>query len=404
MNAGLLINGTDASLPLKEVSITAHVQGYLLGLDARLKYVNSSSQPVEVVFRTPVDAASAVVGLEAYIDGKRIRAEIKEKEEARQLYDDAITSGFTAALGEEKTKDIFSLMIGNLPPGKEADVCLTMVSELDIEADGSVRVVLPVVLKPRYSSPRHQGADPLQGPRPNTDYHVLHSSGPSVYKFQLVVADANSIAEVTSSSHAITTHINRAGNMEVELSNAIDSGTDDIVISIKPKKPHAVRVIVEQGDFNRDPTNEFIKSPALMVNFFPNLSTERFPVELVFLVDRSASMSGQFIADAMKTLLLFLKSIPEGCYFNIIGFGRDFRSLFPQSVLYNQQNLDVAVSHTQSMRADLGGTELLAPLLSICSQPLVNGLPRRVFVLTDGAVANTDEVIAYIKNNANKAR
>ena len=194
--------------------------------------------------------------------------------------------------------------------------------------------------------------------------------------------------------------------MVVGLSNSIDPGTDDVVISIKPKKPHAVRVIVEQGgDVNLNAgLNEFMKSPALMINFFPDISTERLPVELVFLVDRSGSMSGQFIQDAIKTLLLFLKSIPEGCYFNIIGFGSAFEELFPHSVLYNQQNLDTAVSHAQCMQANLGGTELLSPLLHIFSQPLIPDLPRQVFVLTDGAVGNTDEVISTVKNNAHKTR
>ena len=99
---GLLVKDQTASLPLKDVSVSALVQGYLLGVQSVLKYENSGPDPVEVLFRTPVDESHAVVGLEAVIDGRRIRAEIKAKEEARwSTTIDAVASGRTAAFGEK---------------------------------------------------------------------------------------------------------------------------------------------------------------------------------------------------------------------------------------------------------------------------------------------------------------
>ena len=51
------------------------------------------------------------------------------------MYDDALASrGLTAALGEEKSGDIFSLALGNLPPQADAELQLKMVSELPLEA------------------------------------------------------------------------------------------------------------------------------------------------------------------------------------------------------------------------------------------------------------------------------
>ena len=94
----------------------------------------------------------AVVGLEAVIDGRRIRAQLKEKEEAKATYDDAIASGMTAALGEETAGDIFSLSLGNLSPGKEAELHLKLVGELPVDSEtGAVQFSLPTVLKPRYT-------------------------------------------------------------------------------------------------------------------------------------------------------------------------------------------------------------------------------------------------------------
>jgi len=41
-------------------------------------------------------------------------------------------------------------------------------------------------------------------------------------------------------------------------------------------------------------------------------------------------MGGDRIEAAQAALLVFLKSLPPGCYFNIVGFGSSFALLFPE--------------------------------------------------------------------------
>ena len=118
LTCGLVPKGKDSSLPLKNVSVDVQVKGFVVGLHSALTYCNDSSDPVEVLFRFPVEKSHAVVGLTALIDGRKIKADIREKEEARAQYDDAIASGLSAALAEEKSGDIFSVALGNLPPAR----------------------------------------------------------------------------------------------------------------------------------------------------------------------------------------------------------------------------------------------------------------------------------------------
>ena len=399
-SAGLLIRGREGLVPLKSISVRAFLNGFIVGFRSNLTYENNSSDPIEVFFRTPVDDSYAVVDLEAVIDGRKIRAKIHEKEKAREMYEEAIASGRTAAFAEEKKGDIFSVVLGNLPPGKKAEIRLTMVGELELEADGSVRFVLPTVLKPRYTPVG--GADPLEPIADREEKPVKHAEGPLSYKFNLVINGLEGVADVVSPSHRIKTQT--AGEvMNVGLE---EDCLKDIVILVHPKEPHKPMVIVEPG--LSDGENDFEKSAAVMVSFFPEFKGDKLctqaACEFVFVVDRSGSMRGQYIHDAAQTLLLFLKSIPEGCYFNIIGFGSSYQELFPESVPYNQENLEKAAKHAEHLQADLGGTEIFDPLKYIFGLAQMKGLPRQVFVLTDGSVSNTESVIKLVARNSHNAR
>ena len=397
---GLLLKDKNEALPLKDVSVSAFVQGYLVGLESKLKYANDGSDPVEVLFRTPVEDSFAVVGLNAVIDDRKIKAEIKEKEEAKEMYEDAITSGRSAALAEEKKGDIFSIVLGNLPPGKEAEIHLTMVGELGIDAEGNVRFALPTVLKPRYTPASSQ--NPLSPVEGGVGGQVKHVKSPSVHNFQLLVSCSDTIDNISSPSHKLkcTTDNNTT---KVELDEA-DPSSKDIVILLKPKNAHRPNVLVEGGSPNAG--NSFMSDPALMVSFFPEFKGDCSQVacEFVFVVDRSRSMSDGYIQEAAETLVLFLKSLPEGCYFNVIGFGSRYEKLFDKSVPYNQENMVKAVRHAETLSANLGGTKLYPPLEYIFSQPLIPHQTRQVFVLTDGSVSNTESVIQLVRKNSDKAR
>ena len=324
--------------------------------------------------------------------------QIQEKQKAKAIYDDAISSGLTAALGEEKKGDIFSLSLGNLPGGEDAVISLTLVGELPIQMDPpSLVFTLPTVLKPRYTP---EGAEPSLAPIGGEGADVRRGRA-GFRSFQLKIQNASNVDFVISPVHEISTSISSENIYAVDVSESGKTIDKDLVLYIRYKQFRLPQVTVEEG---LPVPNDFLSSPIVMLDFFPKFTSIQAACEFVFLVDQSGSMEGLYIKSAAETLVLFLRSIPPGCFFNIVGFGSSYTSLFPKSVQYNQSNLEIAVKHAETIRADLGGTELLPPLKHIFDTELLSGLSRQIFVLTDGSVDNTSACINLVRKNKNIAR
>nr|XP_058965422.1 von Willebrand factor A domain-containing protein 5A-like [Pocillopora verrucosa] len=399
---GLVQKENGSRVPLESIKIKVDLQGFTAHVLSTMKYSNKESNPIEAIFIFPLDKQAAVCGFQATIDGRTIVAEVQEKQEAQDTYDDAISSGHSAFLLEESS-DIFQISVGNLPPEKEAVVELRFVTELAVESEGRVVFVLPTVLNPRYTPQDTAPSLSAQVPR------LAAVSSPYGFEFEMKVKAISSISEVTSSSNTLKVEINESDATQASITLAEAHTFDkDVEVHILTSEPFKPQAIVERGVKTEGTEDEegFMASPVVMLNFFPEFKTSESSEkgEFVFVVDRSWSMWGSKNDSARETLLLFIKSLPDGCYFNVVGFGSSYKTLFDKSVLYNDENLKKATDLAGSMEADLGGTEILSPLQWVFSQPLVKGHPRQLFLLTDGEVGNTQQVISLVQKHSNSAR
>ena len=85
--------------------------------------------------------------------------------------------------------------------------------------------------------------------------------------------------------------------------------------------------------------------------------------EYIFLLDRSGSMGGARIEKAKEALILFVKSLPQDTYFNVVSFGSNSQKMFAHSVKYVNSEVAAAINRIKVMQADMGGTEIYSPLL-----------------------------------------
>lgn len=129
------------------------------------------------------------------------------------------------------------------------------------------------------------------------------------------------------------------------------------------------------------------------------------PSEIVFLVDCSASMN-RFISSVIATLIISIKSLPKGCYFNVIAFGSTFRQLFRASKEYSNASMKNAVDFVNQLKASLGGTELLLPLKWVYKVARKSDMPCQVFIITDvdQDVKEVPYMLSTIKKHRHHAR
>lgn len=113
---------------------------------------NTTSDWVEAVYSYPLPEDAAVDSLKMVVGDRVIIGEIKEKEEARILYEQAKASGTRAGLVEQDRPNMFRNSVANVGPGETVLV--------QIQYQGVARqtgnqwsIRVPFTLTPRYTTP-----------------------------------------------------------------------------------------------------------------------------------------------------------------------------------------------------------------------------------------------------------
>jgi uncharacterized protein YegL len=157
--------------------------------------------------------------------------------------------------------------------------------------------------------------------------------------------------------------------------------------------------------WNIEKNKEDIYSHAISV--MPNIK-EKIPVstELIIVVDRSGSMAGARMNRAKDAMLLLLKSLDpdSNVRFNIVSFGSSHSFLFDNSFNLNEDSLKIGFKHITSMTANMGGTDILNPLIAVMKKEIPKGYTRQVFLLTDGEDLFTEAIVNHVRENCDMTR
>ncbi|KAG0365076.1 hypothetical protein BGZ54_006881 [Gamsiella multidivaricata] len=387
-------NNNKQFLPL--VDIVAHTT--ILSTTSRTTltqtYFNPSERdPIkEVQYTFPLYEGVSVVGFTCRIGNRIIVGQVKEREKAKKVFHDAVAQGKQAILLEQlsNASDIFTTTVGNIAPGANIVVEITYLGELkhDAAVDG-IRFTIPTVIMPRYGD---HPVDIAKG------YLQPPSEGRIQITVDVAMEQASVIQQIQSPSHPIAVSLGTtslAPNAEPVMSKASatlslgSAGLEkDFVIQVVTKDIGMSTAILE--------THPTIPNHrALMATLVPRFLLPPERPEIVFICDRSGSMSGSRIELVKSALKVFLKSLPVGVKFNICSFGGTYSFLWGKSQTYDQSTLKQAEKYVERMNADMGGTEMLKPIKATLKQRY-RDISLEVMLLTDGEIWDQQKLFSYL--------
>lgn len=251
---------------------------------------DSNEQLKNIAYSFPLYDGVSVVSFTATIGDVKIYGVVKEKQQARREYREAVDKGSKAGLLEQiyEASDTFVTRIGNVPAGSKVIVEIIYIGELkhDAEANG-IRFTIPSFIAPRY------------GPTPNDmdSASILHKPGDAI---EMVVDFEGStgcpIQQIQSPSHPITVNIGRTSTMAAtaHMTNC-GSATLSLDTTVLDKDFVFIASIKDAGTPKALlETHALIPNQrALMATLIPRFNITPSYGEIVFIVDRSGSMGGK---------------------------------------------------------------------------------------------------------------
>jgi len=349
-------------------------------------FVNLEDHAIEALYTFPLPEDAAVCEFEVITGDRVLTGQVEEAGKAEDVYDEVISRGHGAFLLEQNRPDIFTVNVGNLKAKQAVTVRLTYLAELEV-TDSSIRLAFPTTVAPRYVTAT--GMDPLQamieGEQVNPP-HVLHV--PYGVAFEMEVDLGLPISAIESPSHAIRVKLDEGEKAHVSLESGVTELDRDIVVQIA-----LGREPMPSAQASKGPADHTFVAVTLQPQFDELEELPAAANEAFFVLDCSGSMGGDSITQARRALELCLRSLSEGDRFNVCRFGSCFEMMNAGLLTYSQETLDQAVKYVRSVDADLGGTELYAPLKAIFEIPPTAGRSRQVILLTDGQVGNEGAII-----------
>ncbi|EAR96204.1 type A von willebrand factor domain protein (macronuclear) [Tetrahymena thermophila SB210] len=408
-------------ITLKGIQYQCQIVNNILKTNLTQRFINeSNSYYSDSIYYFPIEQDTCLQSFQAKYDNKIVNAVVKEKMDALDEYQQNKNSGNLVLYAENQkiqNEQYCKIQLGNLQPNQQVEIIITFSSQINCmlnkyyvariplqycEDEISVKtsknlLTLDLFCTGRitYAESRGLQTEKLIIDENITKFNLKQASASKdidffelVFQFegmfepQIIFGNTRLFneeqvkKEILGERHSVL--ISFIPNFNKDISCEID---DSIKAAISSEKD------IFSDEFQETVNQELVD--------YLSLSKSEF----IFLLDRSASMEGLPIKRACEALILFLKSLPNDSYFNVLSFGSEFEMLFPSSRKYNNQNLEIAIKIISNYTANLLGTEIYNPLSCIYTKKRIQKYNRQIFLLTDGHVSNRDEVLNLIKKN-----
>lgn len=412
MRAGsLLLHGTQEGQFVEAPRLGTDVDVVVSGPTARARVTQIFHNPtdgwVEAVYVYPLPDGGAVDTLKMVIGDRIVIGDIKERQQARQVYEQAKAAGQKATLLEQERPNLFINAVANIGP-RETVLVQIEYQEPVRQSGEAYSLRVPLVVAPRYEpqtaaqtaefSPRRPagGRLPVSAPDreriapPVLDPRQDAPINPTTISIRL--QPGFPLGEVKSHHHAVKVESVADDVRVIKLAEGPVPADRDFELTWQPAAVKAPSVgLFRERVGAADYLLAVVTPPAL-----PPTQDKRRR-EIVFVIDNSGSMGGTSMVQARASLSYALARLAPNDRFNIIRFDHTMDVLFPDTVPADAAHVAKAKAFVAALEAR-GGTEMVPPMRAALSDPREGDASylRQIVFLTDGAISNEHELLDTI--------
>ena len=387
-------SGEKLVFPLKHTEVLAKIAGNLSRVEVTQSFENPFTKPLEAIYVFPLPDVAAVDDMEIKIGDRVIKGNIKKREEAQQIYQQAKRQGRTAGLLEQERDNIFTQSLANIKPGEQIDVTIRYTDSLKFEG-GNYEFVFPMVVGPRYipgteidasgDTDQVPDASRITPPVMPPEMRSRHDIGVTIE------IDAGlKIANLCSTSHQL--RVEEEGQItRVKLGGEDTIPNKDLIVRYQVSGDNTQSTVLHESD-DRGGHFAIYLIPALEYKI-----DEIVPKSVIFLMDTSGSQMGDPLLKCQELMRRFINGLNPNDAFTIIDFANTTTYLSSNLLPNTPQNRTLAINYVNRLQAN-GGTELMNGINAVMKfPPAPDGRLQSIVLLTDGYIGNDNEILAAVQ-------
>ncbi len=361
------------SYEVVSIAVDARMKDQIADVSVTQKILNSTDRDLEIEIFFPLPDGGVVQNFMMMVDGKEVPGELMKKDEAKRIYEGIVRRKRDPALMEYVGYGLFKTSVFPVPVGQEREITVRYTQVCERKLD-MINFSYPFGTQ-KFSS------KPLR----SVSFHARIECTEPIKNIFSPTNDLKINRIDDQTADIIFEETFNTPSQDFKMTYSLQGGdVGATVLSYKPEDG-------KEGYFM------LLASPAVAEDAISDVAKN-----IVFVLDRSGSMSGKKIEQSKKAMEFVLSNLNENDNFNIIDYDDRVEVYKQENQSYSPDNLKSALSYVSGIRSG-GGTNINDALMKALELLKDESRPNYIMFLTDGLPTSGVTNEMQIAENVTKA-